>query len=321
MFEVLGQEFIIGAFHRVYENNKVSHAYIIIGPDGIGKSILALHMAAVLLCRGEEKPCEKCASCQKITHGNHPDVKTLSLKGKSIGVDEIRNLIDDIYTKPYEGDRKVIIIKAADHITIQGQNAILKSLEEPALDTTIIMLAENENAILETIKSRCQVLRLGKVAVEAIKQHVIHLGVDSKKAQIAANLSDGILGNALKFLDDKYTKLRQEVINRAIDVVNKDTLTILRSADFFVNNKDKIEIILDIMTSWYRDIIMLKLSNSNNNLANNDFYELLVEESQKLSYNRLDSIINEINSARDKIRKNANFQLTIEIMLLNIQEG
>lgn len=321
MFQVLGQEFITDAFKRAYENNKVSHAYIITGPDGIGKSIMAMFMASTILCKGKNKPCGECDACIKIIHGNHPDVKMISPKGRSIGVDYIRDLIDEIYTKPYEGDKKVVIIKNSDSITVQGQNAILKTLEEPSEDTTIIMLAENINQVLQTIQSRCQILRLGRIPEKRIKAYLTGLGVDEKKANAAAGLSDGIVGNGLRFLDEKYIKLRQDVINKARELVTADALNILKSVDFFINNKDKIDVIFDILISWYRDIIMLKLIKDKNILMNMDYYDLLVEESQKLSYNRLDSIINIINSSREKINENVNYQLTIEVMILKIQEG
>jgi DNA polymerase-3 subunit delta' len=320
LFELVGNEFAVEAFKKAYDNNKVSHAYIITGPDGIGKSVLAMYMAAVILCRRDDKPCGECPSCIKIKNGNHTDVKVVSSRGKSIGVDDIRDLIDEVYTKPYEGDKKVVIIKNADTVTVQGQNAILKTLEEPSEHTTIIMLVENMNLILETIQSRCQVLRLGRISAEKIKKYLTGQGISPDKASTAANLSDGILGNALMFLDEKFMKLREDVINAGREMVRLNLLDVLKYVDFFLHNKDKIDSILDILTSWYRDIIMLKLIKDKKLLINADHYELLVEESQILSYNKLDSIINIINSSREKINQNVNFQLTIEVMLLNIQE-
>lgn len=320
LFEVIGQEFAMDSFKKAYKNNRVSHAYIITGPDGVGKSSLAMYMASMILCIGDMKPCGKCDACVKISHGNHPDVKMISPKGRSIGVDYIRELIEEIYTKPYEGDKKVVIIKNSDSITVQGQNAILKTLEEPSLDTTIIMLAENINALLSTIQSRCQIIRLGRVSEDIIKSYLLSLGVDDKRAKTAARLSDGIVGNGLKFLDEKFLGFRQEVINKSREIASASALEVLKSVDFFVNNRDKIDSIFDIMTSWYRDIIMLKLTKDNNLIMNMDYYDLLVEESQKLSYNRLDSIINIINKARESINENANYQLAIEMMLLKIQE-
>lgn len=320
MFDLLGQEFALDVFQKSYKKGRISHAYIIAGPDGIGKSVFAMHIAASLLCLGDKKPCGVCNQCIKVMKGNHADIKIISNKGRSIGVDEIRQVIGEVYTKPYEGLRKLIIIKNADEITVQGQNAILKTLEEPSKDTTIIMTVENSNLLLETILSRCQIFKLSRVSMDRIRDYLISKGVDEKRASTAASLSDGITGNALKFLEDKFLKLREEVIGILIKVVKGSSIEALESVEFFLNNKDNIDSILDIIISWFRDIMVLKHTIDKNVLINKDYYELLVEESQQLSYNKLNGIIDSVNSTREKIRLNANFQLAMEVMLLNIQE-
>lgn len=320
MFDVLGQEYALKAFKKSFDKNRISHAYVITGPDGVGKSIFAMHIASVLLCCGENKPCGVCHQCLKVQHGNHPDVMVVSKGGKSIGVDDIRDVINEVYTKPYEGNRKVIIIKNADGITVQGQNAILKTLEEPSDYTTIIMTAENTGKLLETILSRCQLLKLGRIPGEKIKEYLLARGVEETKAETATSLSDGVLGNALKFLDEKFIKLRDEVIKVSRDIIRLDTLKVLDASSFFIDNKDNIDIIFDIMMSWFRDIMVLKHVKDRKTLINRDLYDSLVEESQRLSYDRLCRIIDEINSTQEKLRFNANFQLTMEVMLLNIQE-
>lgn len=320
LFDVVGQDFAKKAFERAYENNKISHAYIINGPDGIGKSVFACYIASKILCRGSKKPCGVCASCIKIKHGNHPDLKMVSTDLKSIGIDAVRQLIDEIYVKPYEGDKKVIIIKNADKITVEGQNAILKTLEEPPEDTTIIMLAENLSALLETIQSRCQVLRLGRIGNDKVEDYLIKIGTDREKAALAAGLSDGIPGNALKFLDKKYMDLRKETIDTARDIIRAGSLDIISYTDFFTSRKESIDVILDILTVWFRDIAVYKLTKNKSIIMNRDFYDILVEESRILSYNKLKGIIDVIKNSREKLSRYSNFQLTIEVMLLNIQE-
>ena len=127
MFEVLGQSFAKKYFNESFKRNKISHSYILNGPDGIGKSVFAFYMAQVLLCTGQNKPCDECNACKKTTKLLHPDVKIISNGKKSIGVNDIRNLIDEVSIRPYEGERKIIIIKHADNITPEGQNALLKN--------------------------------------------------------------------------------------------------------------------------------------------------------------------------------------------------
>jgi DNA polymerase III subunit delta' len=318
---VVGQDYTVQAFNNVLRNDKISHAYIISGPDGVGKSVFALNMAAAILCKGEKKPCLSCSSCIKVEHKNHPDLRILESKGKTIGVDDIRKLIDEIYTKPYEGDKKIAIIKGANNITLYGQNAILKTLEEPPGHTVIIMLTENANAILETIKSRCQILTLGRVPIEKIKEFLKDRGIDEDKASLAAEFSDGIVGNALKALDEKFLSLKKEVIERARRIVRANALEGFEMVDFFVKNKNDIDEILDILIIWFRDIMLLKLTRNEKLIINKDCHEMLVEESHLLSYNKLDKIITIVNGAKEKLRHYSNFQLTMEVMILKIQEA
>lgn len=319
MFEVYGQEFSSNLFKNAINGNNLSHAYIIHGPDGVGKSVFAKYMAALIFCKGEGKPCGKCASCIKLYNNNHPDYILLSRDNKSIGVDDIRNIIDEINTRPYEGDKKVVVIKDAENITLQGQNAMLKTLEEPGQSSIIVMLTENINSLIDTIKSRSQILRLGRIPKSTVQKFLEDNNIERDRAILLSELSDGIIGNALKFTDDKYINLRKETINIAIDAA-KDKDSIFERVDFFVKNKEDIFEILDLLTTWFRDLMIIKLANDKNLIINRDCYDLLVEESQLLSYNKLNGIIDIINETKNKLRQYSNYQLTIEVMLLNIQE-
>jgi DNA polymerase-3 subunit delta' len=321
LFNVVGQEFSKEAFKNALHTGRVSHAYIVQGPDGVGKSIFALYMASSILCSSEQKPCGLCSSCLKISHGNHPDLKTISGKNKTIGVDDIRYIIDEIYTKPYEGDKKVVIIKNAENITMYGQNAILKTLEEPIGHTVIIMLTENINAILDTIKSRCQTFRFGRIPIEKIKNFLISQGVEENRAEVAANFSDGIVGNALKALDSKFMEMRKNIIDIARKIVRGNSLEAFELVSFFVDNKDNIDEILDILTIWFRDIMLTKLAKDRSLIINRDLQEMIVEESRMLSYNKLKNILDVIKDTKEKINQNTNFQLSMEVMILKIQEA
>ncbi|QCX33473.1 AAA family ATPase [Caloramator sp. E03] len=319
MFEVVGQEFVKNALMNMYNNRRLSHAFMIVGPEGIGKSIFAKYIASLLLCKGEQKPCGKCISCIKVQHGNHPDVKVIS-SSKSIGIDIIREIINDVNIKPYEGDKKVVIVKGADKITLEGQNALLKTLEEPIEDTTIILLAEKFDLILDTITSRCQVFHLGKVAPYKIEEYLINQGIEKEKAKTLSSLSDGIVGNALKYLDSKYVLLREEATKALKDIIRSDKITIMDRLDFFLSEKENINEIFDIMISVLRDIVILKLTKDKDCIINKDIYETLIEECKILSFDKASKIINILADTKKKLDDYLNYQLTIEDMLLNIQE-
>lgn len=320
MFDVVGEENQKRLIQNALDNDKIAHAYLISGPDGTGKSIFAMHMASVIMCSGKVKPCGTCSSCIKLKKGFHPDVRVISENKKTIGIDMVRKIIEEVNVKPFEGSRKVIIIKKIDTMTVQGQNALLKTIEEPPIGTYIIMTAENDSMVLDTIKSRCQVIKFERVPESSIKKFLLENGTEENKASVAASLSDGIIGTALKYTDEKFIALRKETIENISGITTNKTLDALSKVDFFMKNKKNIDDILNVMSFWYRDVIMIKMTQNMDDIINFDYHNILVEESRSLSYNKLYGIIKIIGDTRDKINKHANFQLSIEVMLLNIQE-
>lgn len=325
MFEVAGHNEQMRMIKRAFDSQRFAHAYIIYGPDGVGKSVFARYMASLLLCKGDaahpmNKPCGKCEACHKIINNIHPDVVFSEPVKRGIVVDEIREIIDEIHLRPYEGSKKVIIIKDVQNMTPQAQNAFLKTLEEPDEGSFIIMLTSSLETILETIRSRCQIIRLGRIPEDEVKEYLIDNGVETENAELAAALSDGIIGNALRMLDGGYMQLRKETVENACSIIKGAVLDVFTMYEWFNKNKNNIDDILDNMISWYRDLIMLKNTSDKKHIVNRDYYELLVEASQILSYNRLNVIIRIIMDTKEKLRQNVNFELAIEVMLLNIQE-
>lgn len=320
MFDIVGQNKIIESIKSAVRNGKDAHAYIIEGPDGTGKSIFALEIAAMLICESTDKPCGECVPCRKVMHGSHPDVRVIELKKKSIGVGEIRELLEEVYKKPYEGKKKVFIIKDAENVTDQGQNAMLKTLEEPPEDTAFILLASNANLILDTVRSRCQLIRFGRVSEKEIFEYLLSKGCSREKAEVAVKMSDGIVGNALEFMDESFMEMRQDTIKAAIEMTKAKGAGSFDLVQHFVKYKENVDKVLQLMKIWFRDIYVEKLLRSNGRIINRDCYDLIVEESKLLSYNRLDRIIQYINASEERLKQNSNFQLAIEVMLLNIQE-
>ena len=320
MFDVVGQDFVKHAFKTAFNNNRISHAYIIEGEDGTGKSIFALYMASCILCKGIDKPCSVCPSCLKIINGNHPDVKIISRAGKSIGIDMVRNIIDEINIKPYEGNKKIIIIKNADSMTEEAQNAFLKTIEEAPFDTIIILLAEDADLLLSTIRSRCQIFRFLSVPEKLIYKSLVDLGHDEAASKAASKLSSGNFGSALLYFDDNYVKLRCETIDIAQKLVRLNELESQELIDFFIKNRENINIILNNLLFWFRDIAMLKFARNEKLVVNSDYIDKLVEDAGMLSYNKLYGIINSLKDTYKKLKQNSNYQMTFEVMLLNIQE-
>ena len=320
MFETLGQDETKKLFNISLKNGKIAHSYLIEGEEGLGKMNMAKYIAASLLCTSDSSgACGFCINCKKVNELIHPDLKVID--EKTIKIDNIRDYIEEVYKKPYEGDRKVLIIKHFDTATVESQNAILKTLEEPPSTATIILLAKDTLSILDTIKSRCQIIKMFRVHPSLVKERLIEEGEDEKRAEAASFYSEGNIGVARKACTAEFSILRNEIFNMAIDIFKISKFEALKYGEKLTKYKDDIDDVLNIFTSVYRDIIFLKLGQGDDKLVNRDKMEILVEESYRLSYNKLDKSLNIIKDTRNSLKRDTNFQLTMEVMILGIQEA
>ena len=319
---IVGQEKAIESLKRALEHDQVAHAYLFEGAEGLGKKAIALELASALVCNSnKDRPCGKCSSCVKVSSGNHPEIKVIEGEG-TIKVDEIRELIKDIQLKPYEGTRKAYIICNADKMNIQAQNALLKTLEEPPLYVTLILLTTKGNSLLPTIVSRCQTIKLNPVRLEDIKSYLINnRNIDMEKAQMLAAFSGGIVGRAIELLDNPdFHQRREGVIKLCNNLMGTKLLSILDQISFFEEQRPYTEEIFDLMTSWYRDLMVYKETGSMDLVINVDKKEEIDFQVKGIDLGKVRDIIFIIEKAKKNLKSNVQFHLNIEVMLLNIQE-
>lgn len=320
MFNILGQDKLKSLFKSSLKKNMVSHSYLIEGEEGLGKMEMAKFISASLLCKNItlQEACGICSSCRKIINDNHPDVRIID--NKTVKIDDIRGAIKEVYKKPYEGSKKVLIINNFETSTIESQNAILKTLEEPPKTAILILLAKHTMSILDTIKSRCQKLKMLRIDTSLLKEYLLENGVTEGIASFASMYSEGNLKVAKKACGKEFLDLRDNILRISLGIFKETKYNGIKYSEELSKYKDNIDDIFNIITSIYRDIIMLKVGN-NNKIINSDKTDILIEESYKLSYNKLEKAIKRINSARDSINRDTNFQLTIEVMMIGIQDG
>ena len=317
--DIKGQDRAVTFLKSSIENNRLSHAYIFLGPSGIGKALTALNFAKALNCQSAsgDRPCDECISCRKIDNLNHPDLFLLKpdKKGSSIGIDDIRALIKDITLKPYEARKKVYIIDGADHMTQQASNALLKTLEEPQGDAILVLVAENLRALLPTIQSRVQVVRFFPLAPDEAKSILIETyKIDDTRAHILSRLSAGRIGEAVRYNDEGVFEERSGVIARLID----DTFF---DSDFNGVSREDFKVDLDIMLTWYRDILMAKAGSANaETLVNVDKSDEILKESLRKSFKYLDNAIRQIIATTYFLEENANPKLAMGVLGANINE-
>lgn len=309
---IIGHSNIRRYFTEAIKEGTLSHAHLFVGEDGIGKSLLAREFAVRILGKSEVKPY---VDILEFRSGKNK---------KSIGVDEIRNIIEEISKKPYESDKKIIIIYEGDTITVQAQNAFLKTVEEPPAGVYIFILCENSEMILDTIKSRCQIHKLNalnsKDMAEFLRARYPELGGD--EFQTAISFSDGIPGRAEKFLgDNTFKEVRNFAIKLLIDINSMSERQILEYEDVLMKYKDISEEIFTLLLSFIRDIMIYKDVSQEELIINRDKMQDIREASGLLSYNRLNNIIEIINSSRDNLGSNVNAAYTYDVMLLKMLDA
>lgn len=200
-------------------SKKVLHSYMFIGNKITDKNRIAIEFAKHILClQGGDKPCNKCKSCIELDTGNHPDFKIIELEKdeNSIKIEQIRKMQEDIIKKPIVSEKKVYIIKNAEKMTIGAQNCLLKTLEEPPIYVTIILLVENENLILNTIKSRCTKISFQEETLEELTEEEKEIYLELEKT--FANISKYTLLDVLNKLDILYKN--EKIIFEILDYIN-----------------------------------------------------------------------------------------------------
>ena len=202
---LLGNERLKDNLRSSINRGRISHFYLISGPAGSGKRTLARLLAAAILCRSQEKPCGTCPACRKVLGAGHPDFITIDdPEKKTVPVDLVRQARSDMYVRPNESDHKIYLFPRGQDMAEPSQNALLKILEEPPSYGVFLLLTENPEKLLPTVRSRCTQLSLTALP-EALLRQVLQqkfLQADSDTIQSAITRSGGFLGQALALMEE-----------------------------------------------------------------------------------------------------------------------
>lgn len=324
--DVVGHKDIIQYMQTAVQQNKISHAYILNGQRGSGKKLLAGLFAMALQCEsGQSGPCGKCRSCIQARGGNQPDIITIQHeKPTSISVEDIRGQLNgDIMIKPYSSPYKIYIIPEADLMTVQAQNALLKTLEEPPKYAVIFLLTENADSLLATIRSRCVMLKLRNIKDKLVKKYLMEqLQVPDYQADLCAAFAQGNIGRAAMLAKSEHFNEIMEDAIQLMKYIHEMDLQEIVSAIKQIN-KYKLEVTdyLDIMTIWYRDILVYKATKDVDSLVMSDQLKFIKEKAARSSYEGIEAILKAIETAKERLRANVNFDLVMELMLLTIKEN
>ena len=334
MERALGQNHIYEHFKNAIAAGKLSHAYILHGERGMGKLNIAKEAAKAIQCESNApektdktgEACGQCKSCHQAESDNQPDIKYVIPSKKTLGVDDIREQVnDDALIKPYGSPYKIYIIPKSDTMTVQAQNALLKTIEEPPSYAIFILFAANTDAFLPTILSRCVMLNARTVAEgEIVDELKSKYGVGDYDAKVAASFAGGNIGKAEKLISsDSFKDSKNSVTDLVRDVANGGMEAIAKAVkdlNDYKDDKEGLRDYLDMVRVWFGDVLKYKSTKDVNELV---FQESLTEIKQladHISFENLNGIMDEIYNAEGRIKSNVGFDSNMEVMLLGIKE-
>jgi len=213
--EIVGQEVAVNILKKSIDNNRCAHAYLFVGPDGVGKRTAAIAFAKGLNCSSSSSDgCHGCDSCRKIENGTHPDVELITARpgGLTISIEQIRKLQRSVSYKPLEGNWKVYIMDDAANATEEAANCLLKTLEEPPPHVIIVLITENIYRLLSTVRSRCQLVLFRQIPRTLIEKILVDRHqVPPEEARSFAWLSSGSIGRALYYRERETPEFLEQL--------------------------------------------------------------------------------------------------------------
>jgi len=320
--DIYGHERQIEIIKKAIAQKRVGHAYLFSGINAIGKRTLAGQFAQALNCENADNlldACGKCSSCLKIKHVSHADVIFIEAEGQFIRINAIREIQERMKFRPLEGGWRAVIIDDADKMNDHAANALLKTLEEPSASNILILISSRPYSMPATIISRCRHMRFNPLPVTAVTRFLVEQkGMDQQKSGLLAGLSGGSIGRALELDQEDIAAYRAEIMQLLINIKKDDPISLLNLAANFGQDKKKIKQGLDIISSCFRDALILKETKKNEMLINADKYSFIKGLAGKLSGEQILQNISLIAQAWETIELNVNKTLTLETMAFKL---
>ncbi|MDD5245041.1 MAG: DNA polymerase III subunit delta' [Syntrophorhabdaceae bacterium] len=323
--EIIGHEKQKNLLLSFLKHERMPHAFLFSGQDGIGKKKTALEFVKHILCE-HGKGCGTCKACVRIDRGSHPDLIILPRQGSetSIGIDfirgneekKIRGINQEIYEYPYEGKKRAIIIDSADNLTREAANALLKTLEEPPPFNIFFLITASEEEIPHTIRSRCSRVSFTALRQEQLKRYFTDvLRLDDTRAETLSLISHGSIGAGIFWLEKDNFQMRNGLVE-LITGKHKSFLNTTLLSERITKTGDGVTVYLSFLLSLFRDIFVFNISQDSSMIINRDIKDIL--ELERVDLRWIEESIKRIQETIRIMRYNVNKWLIFENLLLHI---
>ncbi|GAC1373545.1 MAG: DNA polymerase III subunit delta' [Ktedonobacteraceae bacterium] len=312
---------------RTLAAQQVRHAYLLAGPQRIGKSLLAQRFAQTLLCTGgpdptvsPQDPCNTCLSCRKVLHSNHPDVHIIrkAPDKQYILIEQVRTLQSDAARRTMEGRRNIFIIEDAQDMNAQAANCLLKTLEEPEPDVVLVLTVPDTGLLLPTIISRVQMISMQLLTASQIKRALIERWeVEEQEANLIAALAAGRLGWAIQAVEDEDLLTERKA---QLDILSKlPTVNTVQRFDFVQRlgtDGEKVRGLLELWLLWWRDIV-LAANGCLDLTVNVDMRQLLKAQASRIGTSEAERMVRAILQTQEALEQNVNARVALEVLMLD----
>ncbi|MGD9345118.1 MAG: DNA polymerase III subunit delta' [Candidatus Aminicenantes bacterium] len=322
--DVLGNNRTKKILKKSLERKRIPNSLLFFGPEGVGKRDVALVLAKAMNClKKKDDACEICASCRAIENGKFPDVMVIGPEKNVLKIEQMRAMKQTAYLKPMVGRKRVFVVDQAEKMNDEAANSVLKILEEPPVFTHIILITHNPFLILPTIRSRCQDLSFSQISKQDIEKVLVERGQDEEKARIISLLVRGNLKQALNLDWEEVQPMREQAwqLFEAVSI-GKGISSFIKAYAF--ERRDSIEAkfvrMLEILSSFGRDLLLIKSSGNEKLLMNPDYENGLREAALRFSLGQVLEFLVKIDSALYALERNVNVNLLVSTTLAKMME-
>jgi DNA polymerase III subunit delta' len=323
--EIAGHQRQLDTLRLAMANGRLHHAYLLLGPEGLGKRTVALALAKAIYCVDSEQDyCGRCVNCMRITNGNHPDVRLIEPlpDKKEIGIQQIRELQRELNYRSFSGKRKIAIIDPATLMNLSAQNALLKTLEEPPVDSLIVLITPNTGGLLPTLRSRCLSLSFAPLSSAQVSAFLeSQRGMKADEAKLLAAMSMGSIGAAANLDKDELIEKRRIWSNMLMSLKVGDYNAAMVAAEALAKNRDEALEFLKWAESWYRDLLVYSATQRPNELVNLDMLPQIDQQATESSVDCILSAFSHTTDASAGIARNLNRRMVLEKFLFGVVRG